>query len=433
MAYNEEIEIRSEEVQEILGTPPKWIVRNGSTIAFLAVAVLIWVAFWLKYPDVVSGKIVVTSTEPPHKVYSETTGYIARVLVRNEQVVDSGAALLALRSTANIDDVLTFETALDQVQSPTDEMLLAFEPPTNLLLGEIQNNLYDFLEKQEEYRSAVSSNRSSNVNERSINRKIERLEREISDNNREKQRIQDQLEVMNDRLSRAQQQYQERRISLRQLRETQDVYRNLERARQGLESDNKSKQFEIQLLRDELRGARRASQAEGGDTANALQASFLDLQNAVAEWRKRNVVTAPVKGIVAFTNKNVDLAEQQFILKDIELMSVVPTEETKTMGLMSLDLDGSGKVKPEQKVIVKLKSYPFYEYGAIEGIVEWKGRVPSDDGTIPVEISFSDTLITTRNKIIEPAQIMTGEADIIIADERLIEKIFEIFRRGVAK
>jgi multidrug resistance efflux pump len=429
MAYNEDIEIRSEEVQEILGTPPKWLVRNGSTVAFIAVVVLIWVAYWVEYPDVVQGKIVVTSTEPPYQIYSPTTGYIERVLVRNEQVVDSGMALLAFRSTANIDDVFTFETALDQIKEPTDSALLAFQPPTNLILGEIQNNLYDFLEKQEAYRNSMSSDRPASVNVRSLNRKIERLEQEIRDNNQEKRRIQDQLELMNDRLSRAQRQYQERQISLRQLRETQDVYRNLERARQGLESDNKSKQFEIQMLRDEVRGARSGNEGENTDMENALKQSFLNLQEAVAEWRQRNVVTSPVRGIVAFTNSEVKIEEQQFILKDVELMSVVPLEETEITGEMSLDLDGSGKVAPGQRVVVKFKSYPFYEYGAVEGTVKWKGRVPSDDGKIPVEVAFPDTLETTRGRTIEAAQVMNGTAEIITSEKRLIEKIFESFRR----
>lgn len=429
MERQQDIEIRSEEVQEILGTPPSWLTRYGATAAFVALVAMIWVSYWIKYPDVVNGDISVTSTEPPHKIYAETTGYIARMLVRNEEIVDSGEALLAFRSTANIEDVLTFETAIDQVKELTDSAMLAFNPPTNLILGDIQDYLYDFLQKQEEYRSSRTlSSDSRNVNVRSLERKISQLNSEIKKDNQEKQRIQDQLEVLNDRLSQAQRQYQERRITLRQLRDVQDSYRTLERARQGLVADNKSKEFEIQILRDQIRGAKIDARAPNTSALNDLQNSFLELQKQVEAWRKRNVVISPVKGIVAFTNKNVNLVEQQFILKDSELLSVVPTEETETLGRMSLKLDGSGKVEPGQSVIVKFASYPFYEYGAVVGRVRWKGRVPSD-GTIPVEIEFPKGLITTRNKMIVPAQIMSGKAEIITSDKRLIEKIFEDFRR----
>ncbi len=62
------------------------------------------------------------------------------------------------------------------------------------------------------------------------------------------------------------------------------------------------------------------------------------------------------------------------------------------------------------------------------GKVKWKGKVPSDN-TIPVEITFPKGLVTTRNKIIEPAQEMNGTADIITSNKRFIERIFEGFRK----
>ncbi len=425
--HTEDIEIRSEEVQEILGTPPSWLVRWGTTVAFFAVGVLVWMTFYISYPDVVSGPIKVTSTEPPRKIYAENAGTIARVLVRNEQIVDRGTALLSFRSTATVDDVMSFETALDQVEELNDSSLLAFNPPTNLLLGDIQDELYNFLEKQEEYRQNRSG-RNSRGSIRDKEREIERLEREIRGNNKEQQRLQDQIEALGVQSSKQQQLYQDRKISLRQWRETQDNLRSLERARQGVVSDTKNKQFNIQMLRNQIRGARVDSRETSYEAFEALKASFIDMQEAVEAWKKQYLVTAPIRGMVAFTNKDVNISEQQFILKETELLSVVPTEATETKGMMSLSLDGSGKVEPGQEVIVKFKSYPFYEYGAVKGEVKWKGKIPSEN-TIPVEITFPNGLKTTRDKTIEPAQEMNGTAEIIISKKRLVDKIFEDFRR----
>ncbi len=425
--YKDDIEIRSEEVQEILGTPPSWLVRWGTMVALMAFVVLVWLFYWIKYPDVVNSEIKVTSTEPLRKLFAENSGTIDRVLVRNEQIVDSGAALLSFRSTANVDDVMTFETMLDLVKEPYDSSLLAFDPPTNLLLGDIQNRVYEFINKQEEYRQAVS-NRSGRTSIREKEKRISRLEQEIKDNNREQLQLQDQIEALSIRASQQQKLYQERKITLRQLRDTQDALRTLERDRQGVISDTKSKQFDIQMLRSEIRGVRMDSRGGSGNALEALTASFIQMQEAVEAWKKHYLVVAPVKGMVAFTNKDVNISEQQFVLKETELLSVVPTETTETIGVMSLSLDGSGKVDTGQQVVVKFKSYPFYEYGAVIGRVRWKGKIPSG-GTIPVQIDFPSGLVTTRGKKIEPAQEMTGTADIITSDKRLIEKIFEGFRK----
>ena len=61
MEEHESIELRSEEIQEILGTPPRKIVRWGTTIAFLTFCFLIFVSYFVRYPDVIKAPIVLTT------------------------------------------------------------------------------------------------------------------------------------------------------------------------------------------------------------------------------------------------------------------------------------------------------------------------------------------------------------------------------------
>ncbi|HMN91312.1 MAG TPA: HlyD family efflux transporter periplasmic adaptor subunit [Saprospiraceae bacterium] len=428
MPHIEDIDIKSEEVQEILGTPPSWLVRWGSLAAFVGFVILLWLAYWIRYPDVVSGDIRVSSTEPPRRIYSENAGTIDRLLVRNEQLVDSGQALLSFRSGngANLDDVLSFSTMLAHV-SNTDSAILAFEPRRNFLLGaDIQNDLLQFIEKKER-NSRMSARRSSRSSgSRDLQTRISDLEKVIEANNRQKRRIEDQIETLNNRFAQEQKLYKEGKVSLRKMRETQDELRNLERDRQGIESDSKSKRFEIQRLQNQIRDTRQEAREDSSESLEALRSSFLQMKKGLEDWKKRYIITAPAKGIVAF--KSEEIGEQQFVLKEALLMTLVPSEAAETIGRMQLPIDGSGKVDTAQQVIVKFKSYPFYEYGAVIGRVRWKGKVP-DNNTISVEIEFPNGLITTRGKKIEPAQEMNGTAEIITSDKRLIEKFFEHFRR----
>ena len=59
-SVRDNIEIRSEEVQEILGTPPSWLVRYGTTLALFTIVVIGWMAYFVKYPDTVTAEISVT-------------------------------------------------------------------------------------------------------------------------------------------------------------------------------------------------------------------------------------------------------------------------------------------------------------------------------------------------------------------------------------
>ena len=60
-----DIELRCEEVQEILTRPPHALVRWGITVFFTVLALFFIGGCFFKYPDVVSAEITVTTEHPP--------------------------------------------------------------------------------------------------------------------------------------------------------------------------------------------------------------------------------------------------------------------------------------------------------------------------------------------------------------------------------
>jgi hypothetical protein len=429
MQNQPDIEIRSEEVQEILGTPPGWLTRWGTAVAFITFLILLWTAYWVRYPDIVDGDIKVTSTEPPRNVYSANAGYVSRILVRNEQVVDSGQVLIALRSDDNseVDDIMAFDDAMSTVKDMDELSLLEFNPPMNLLLGEVQSDFYNFLENQESYRQSRRGRKlRSNAGARELQKRIDGLEKEVAQNSRDKRQLQDELDAQSDALSRERRLHQQKKLSSDALKKRQEMIRQIDRERQGLESDSKSKRFEIRMLESQIRGEQRGAQGGGSQAFEELRNSFERLQNAVESWKNRYLIMAPIKGTVILNN--AELNEQLFVSRETALLSILPTRTTETLGTMQLPVEGSGRVDVGQEVVVKFKSYPFYEYGAVIGKVKWKGKVATRQ-LIPVEISFPNGLTTTRNRQIDPAQELSGKAEIITSNKRLIEKLFEKFRK----
>ena len=47
----DELDLHSEDVQEVLGIPPRWLVRWGSTVVLAVVALLLGLTWLLRYPD----------------------------------------------------------------------------------------------------------------------------------------------------------------------------------------------------------------------------------------------------------------------------------------------------------------------------------------------------------------------------------------------
>jgi len=81
------VEIRSEEVQEIMGFIPHWIIRWGITLFFLVIMMFLIGSWFFKYPDVIQSTIVVTTEVPPAAIVARTNGKIQRLFVRDNQKV----------------------------------------------------------------------------------------------------------------------------------------------------------------------------------------------------------------------------------------------------------------------------------------------------------------------------------------------------------
>lgn len=427
----EEIELRSEEVQEILGTPPNWMVRWGTSIAFVTLVVLAWVSFWVRYPDTISGEVRVTSTDPPKKIISENNAMISEIRVQHEDTVKAGQVLLVFNSRAKLEDIQELENRITAVDAQDEESLLGFAPSQNLELGELENDLYNFFKKQEEF--AISNSRQyERLSIRQLRRQIKSLESRYRVDQKRKIKLEEQLALVNQRYSREQNLYAEKVISLTALRRTREEILTLERELQEIEGDVKKTDFEIQAIRNQISGVQRGSDASQSNASIELKEQFIELRNKVNDWKKRYLITAPISGIASFTNENI--GEQQFVLAETEIMEVVPIKKTMITGRVMLGINGSGKVKLGQSVIVKFDSYPFAEFGAVLGRVAKKGNVPVGE-KIPIEISFQEDesfskgLQTTTGQVIEVSREMAGTAEIVTADKRLIERVFERFRR----
>ena len=384
MAKHDKIELRSEEVQEILGTPPSWLVRWGSTVALGTLVVMGWASYFIRYPDTVEAEIKVTSTDPPRRIIAEKTSFVSKIFVENEDTVQVGQVLMVYKSKAEVDDVLHLEDHLLSVKTFDDSTLLRFNPPSDLLLGDLQEEFLELVKRQEALELS-SSRRYEKLSVEQLEKRIKKVQSTIRYERRRRDNLKRQLGLVNQQLARDQKQFNDRIITAERLQKTQGEILSIERLIQSISSSIKTKQYEVELIESQINGVKRGSQQSKTNASKELRDQFILLQNKIEDWRKRYVISSPVKGIVLVTNET--LGEQQFVSPGDELLVVIPIKETETKGRILLNIDGSGKVRPEQEVIVKFDSYPFPEFGAVVGKISWKGRVPNNN-KIPIEVVF---------------------------------------------
>ena len=154
---NTEIELRSEEVQEVMGQIPAWIVRWGITILFIVVLALLVGSYFFTYPDMVETEMTLTSREPVVEVVARSSGKISELYVSNGQEVKSGAPLAVIENTAKTDDVFRLKKLLARYKEEP-ERLNYYLLQDMWLLGDIQSAYMSLASKDisaRDYRASV--------------------------------------------------------------------------------------------------------------------------------------------------------------------------------------------------------------------------------------------------------------------------------------
>ena len=114
------IEIRSDEIQEVLTKPPHSLIRYGSGVMCAVFLILLAGSFVFTYPDTINGDVVVTADNPPVWSVSHVSERIKRIFVSSGDYVEKGEILAVMDNSASTDDVLCVEKALSQVRIHPD-------------------------------------------------------------------------------------------------------------------------------------------------------------------------------------------------------------------------------------------------------------------------------------------------------------------------
>ena len=127
---NKDIELRSEEVLEVMGQVPAWIVRWGITLLFLVVVTLLVGSCFFKYPDVITADMTLTGQHPATAVVT--------LLVRDNRPVRQGDWLAVIENHADTDDAIYLDKVLERSGSDVDSLDKALSKYKELSLGDMQ-------------------------------------------------------------------------------------------------------------------------------------------------------------------------------------------------------------------------------------------------------------------------------------------------------
>lgn len=109
------IDERNETLQ-FIGNPPTWFMRFGISVICLVLVVFTAGAYFIKYPDIVTAKVTITTSNPPIRVLAKSSARVTELLVKNNAIVKQGEVLCVMENAANWKHVLALEKQLNYVR-----------------------------------------------------------------------------------------------------------------------------------------------------------------------------------------------------------------------------------------------------------------------------------------------------------------------------
>ena len=417
------IEIRSEEIEEILGKTPNWIIRRGITLMFSVVLLILIGSCIFKYPEIIPATIVITSENVPATIVAKTSGKITDIFVEDNQVVKKNDYIAVIENPANYKNVKEISNKLDTLKSFMIDFDINKIRTVNLKasysLGDLQTQFSTFRKNIEDYIEFIDKD-YQHKKIASIHDQILKYKQMYSKLVSQQNIMQQKMDIGGTQYTRDSSLYSNKTIALSEFEKSKSTLLDNKYSFVSSATTVDNTLISINQLEQNILELEQDFSEKKKSYELTLKESFDNLQSQIKLWEQTYVLKSPIDGTITFTKI---WSINQNVVSGDKVVTVIPVKTSKILGKLTIPLSGSGKAKVGQKVNVKLTNYPYMEYGMIQGKIKSISLISTDNAYI-AEVEFPEGLKTNYGRKLEFGQEMQGTAEIITDDIRLIERFF---------
>ena len=410
----DQLNLRSDEVKEIMGHVPNRIIRYGiSIIAFVISGIFIF-SFFFRYPDVINGIFYIQSANPPAFMLSASNGKLEAMLVADKDTVKARQLLGMVENSTSIEsyrqlkNVVKLEGAVltDSINLPLIDQL-----------GTLQGAYSNLIRAHKDYNNFKQLNYHQ--------RKIDLLKRRELETFR-------QIKLQEKQLLSAQQAYQiskqefrrdsllfyDKTIAAAEFQKSQKALVNQKMSLTSTELSVSNSQLALSEIKSQVVELQLNQSKEKDDLLLVNAQAFEQLKGELAEWEKRYCLISPMDGRVSLSdiweeNQNVRIGQH--------VMTIIPDKPSQLLAKVIIPVSRAGKVKEQQQVNLKFTDFPYREYGMVNAQLNAISEVP--DSAYVGTVILKDSLVSNYGKLLPFKQNMQGMAEIITDDQSLAERM----------
>lgn len=408
------IEIRSEEVQEIISHVPSGVTRWGLTVIFFVMITLLSTTWFIKYPDLLTAKVVITTTPAPVNLVSRINGKIT-LLKQDNEPCQKNEVIALIQSSAEMSAVLNLEKNLES----------AGDMKTSGSLGDLQIFYSSWINSQT---AIILFHQTA-----AYDKQIGQLNKQLNTYQKLNKSLIGQQRISKQELDLALQKfntdsilYVQKVTAALDFNQAKTAWLQQQRAFRSIETNVISNELQVNQIQKQINDLELQKTEQQQKLEMNLANATQELLAQIGKWKETYLITSTGSGRVAYLGF---LENEMFTEAGNPLFSIIPDGGALT-ARAELPAFGSGKVKVGQQVNIRLENYPFEQFGLLRGVITSISEIPNEQKYL-VTIELPEILITSQKKVINFTQQLSGTTEIITEDLRLLERFFYQFRKMV--
>jgi len=410
-----EEDLHSEDLQEIITKPPSWLLKRGISLILGTILLILGLSVFIRFPEIVTSSMKFNSVNAPKIIVSRNNGNLVKLLVMDGDWVKQGTDVAYLESTADHGQVAMLLERLLNLRKVENERynLESLIDPNKLNLGELQSGYHNFYLA---YLNYIAASENGIYQKRKV-----ALEEERANLTRQQEKASQSFRLQQQQLKLAEEEFekyqflaQKKIISPSELREKEalllakkQTIPQMENTLISYEGNMLSKNRELSDLGNQIDEERKKFK-------QALNSFISEAET----WKRQYILTSPVSGKLIYGSF---LQENQQVKIDQPLFYVNPKNE-QYYGEMLLPQIISAKVKKGQDVMIKVRSYPYQEYGYLNGRIGYVSDIPIQDSVFFAKVILIRS-VRDSSIILKPG--IYGDAEIITEDKSIFRRIWD--------
>lgn len=420
-----DLEERSEYVQEALNHPPHWILKWGTYLIFFILIIILNLTYFTKYPDVINGVTVLSTETPPIKLITKSNGVIKKIFYPNKSNVTKGISIAEIENPLNENAANYLKTLAPIVsfglKDNFKESIVFFD--TAFVFGDLQVE-YNSIKKNINELNTLTNSEYYTRKIKNLNKQINNHKSLVDISKKQIKLIEHKLENGEDKLIAEKKLFANGVIAKMDYYKEESEYSSIVLELENLRKNKVQSIINIDEFEKQLNELEFENNEKKRKITESIILSLDNIKNNLYNWKQNYILEAPVAGELNYIE---NVTENQYVAGGTNLFTIVPTNHNYICNV-HLPVQGYGKIQIGQTAWIKLHNYPYQEYGQLKGVVSEISIIPNQEKYL-VKIKLNEGLKTTYNKKIEFKPEMVGTAEIITEDLRLIERLFYRFKQ----